>query len=77
MIAIVSVVAGVVTPVFLSRTSAKNAKIQVLETKVETQEAIIMELTLQNQKMEITGTLLNRFFNQLPTNSELRKETIE
>lgn len=57
---------------------SKNDEIKLLETRIEAQTAIISELKLQNTKLEINGTLLNKFFSQLPPlNSETIKREIQ
>jgi len=56
----------------------KNEEIKLLKTKNDAKDDLIQELKLQNAKMEITGTLVNRFFSQLPpANNEISKKEIK
>jgi predicted Holliday junction resolvase-like endonuclease len=49
-------------------------KVSLLEGKVEAKNETIAELKRQNDKLEITGTLANRFFSQLPNVNEIKRE---
>lgn len=69
----VPVIGGIIVWI-RSAFSSKNAEIKLLTAKNEAQELIISDLKLQNTRLEITGTLVNRFFSQLPSTNELPRE---
>lgn len=60
--------------VIRNRFLIKDKKIELLEAKLDAKEDIIDDLKLQKSQLEITGTLVNRFFSQLPSASEVQRE---
>lgn len=65
---------AIVVPILAAIIAGLIRKISVLEAKLETKNEIITELKRQNDRLEITGTLVNRFFSQLPSSNEIKKE---
>lgn len=74
-------VCGIVVTILIAVIAGLLRKIGQLQTKVETKNETIeaknetiSELKRQNDKLEITGTLANRFFSQLPAANEFKRE---
>lgn len=65
----------IVVTIMLSRISARNRKIEVLQAKLELRDEQVMDLKILNSELKVTGQTVNRFFSQLPANTgDLRKE---
>jgi hypothetical protein len=62
--------AGLFSGIFVPWLVRKNARISLLEAKIEAKDDIINELKLQNIKLEVTGTIVNKVFSQLPVASQ-------
>jgi hypothetical protein len=78
VIAIFAVAIPVIAMIVGYIIKSKNDEIRLKDAKIDAQDVIIAEQRLQIAKLEITGTLVNKFFSQLPPlNSESFKREIQ
>ncbi len=77
-------VAGIIVSVLVAVIAGLLKRIGTLEGKLDARDIIIdnkdetiAELKRQNDKMEITGTIMNRFFSQLTNTNEIKRVSHE
>lgn len=77
-------VAGIVVTVLIAVIAGLLKRIGTLEAKVDAKDVIIdskddtiAELKRQLDKLEITGTIMNRFFSQLPSMNDISQREIK
>lgn len=74
-------VAGIIVTILIAAVAGLLKSISNLKIKIEAKDVIIKnkddtiaELKRQLDKLEITGTLMHRFFSQLPKANEISRE---
>lgn len=69
---LIAIIAGL-----LKRIGTLEGKLEAKDLIIDNKDATIAEKNRQIDKLEITGTLMNRFFSQLPTYSNEVKREIQ
>lgn len=71
---VIALIMGGVITNLISKNKELQAKIEAKDLIISNKDATIAEKNRQIDKLEITGTLMNRFFSQLPTYSNEKRE---
>lgn len=58
----------------VKRIGTLDGKLDAKNLIIANKDDTIAELKRQNDKLEITGTIMNRFFSQLPSSNEIKRE---
>lgn len=70
---VVTILLAIIAGLF-KRIGTLEAKLDAKDLIIDNKDDTIAELKRQNDRLEITGTLMNRFFSQLPTSNEIKRE---